>query len=238
MLVNLNLGLVLTQCPINSVDKPHSTQPTPKSAKGRKSVTPRSDGKSPGVPATVTQNRKGWCRNSATRNPREFVESVQSPTLISADKRKSDNIFDPESAFKTRRQASYEKLFDMTRKEKPKNMPTLGRVRTLDKAMITKMKTAAPLLPTRSTKPLTMPVEFNLSSRTRSERRVSFELPKRQSPKGPLAAVKASEVARKTRLIFVEKIDGSRVSKAHDKASSKACHVVQHSLLTLMVGGC
>ncbi|PJF19042.1 hypothetical protein PSACC_01149 [Paramicrosporidium saccamoebae] len=206
--------------PSPDVDKPHSTQPTPKSAKSRNSVTPRSDGKSPGVPATVTQNRKGWSRNSEARNSHEFMESGQSPTLIGADKRKSDNIFDPEPSPKTRKQASYEKLFEMTRREKPRQVATLGRVRTPDKAMIVKMKTAAPLLPTRSTKPLTMPVEFNLSSRTRSEKRVSFELPRQKSIKGPLAAVKASEVAWETKLMFLEKVDSSRVPKAHDKTSS------------------
>lgn len=48
--------------------------------------------------------------------------------------------------------------------------PRLGIVRTPDRIKLERLKTAAPLLPARSTKPLTIPVEFNISSFKKSVR--------------------------------------------------------------------
>ena len=47
--------------------------------------------------------------------------------------------------------------------------PRLGRVRTPDRVKLERLKTAAPMLPIRSTKPLTVPIEFNFSKRTNSQ---------------------------------------------------------------------
>lgn len=53
----------------------------------------------------------------------------------------------------------------------------LGKVRTPDKVKLERLKTAAPLLPIRSTKPLTVPVEFKFSERIKNNREVSFAHP-------------------------------------------------------------
>lgn len=65
--------------------------------------------------------------------------------------------------------------------------PQLGKVRTPDRVKLARLKMAAPLLPTRSTKPLTVPVEFNFSNRTRSYKeeettKSTFQVPNKPKP--------------------------------------------------------
>lgn len=121
--------------------------------------------------------------------------ALPSPQVVAAPKRDSLNVFDEAerqrekspSASSTRH-ATYESLFAMTSKKKsaPPSQaaaptkpiepcrnkevlkavsPKLGKVRTPDRVKLERLKTAAPLLPTRSTKPLTVPVEFNFAER-------------------------------------------------------------------------
>lgn len=159
------------------LDKPHSTQITPRLTRIEKSPA--------APPSTVTQNRRRY----SNENKDETTElddhfAVLSPGLIENHHRTSNNIFDTDDSSKLRRQASYEKLFQMTKKKvraphktTDPEEPQLGKIRTPDKLKIARLKTAAPLLPARSTKPLTIPMEFKFSDRVRSDRRVSFDIP-------------------------------------------------------------
>ena len=153
-------------------------------------------GQSPQVPPTVTQNRRRYSNEQSLRvdataktttTPLEPSGSgghfVQSPMVIVNSKSNSSNMFQNEPSPSAKRQNSYEKLFQMTKKDHQRDKmetfePQLGKVRTPDKVKLAKLKTAGPLLPTRSTKPLTVPMEFNFSERTRSQKRVSFDLSK------------------------------------------------------------
>lgn len=118
------------------------------------------------------------------------------------------------------RHASYEALFDMTSKRRTaplaKEMtpvkstdgycnkgdlikavsPKLGKVRTPDRVKLERLKTAAPLLPTRSTKPLTVPVEFKFSER--KPRSISSTSEVANTEMRPLPKTQVNQIIRQT----------------------------------------
>lgn len=216
------------------------------------------EGRSSGVPPTVTQNRRRLGEKSnqtvssvdKSSNPNVFqqsnnaVDMAPSPMIISGNKRSSNNVFE-ESTFRVppvpepnyRNPPPYEHLFEMCKsKQSSKKVPMarsphLGKVRTPDKAKLARLKTAAPLLPTRSTKPLTLPEEFNFAVRPPKKqvqatgRRVSFELPRKKPP--PLLL---SRPPTKVHCILVllpethciEEINGPRIAHVDDPNQTKA----------------
>lgn len=155
-------------------------------------------------------------RRTPPERPPNDMLSGQSPLMIRGDKRSSNNVFEetpltaeplsfpvpaPAPEPNHHRPPPYEHLFEMRRSKRSSKKipmarsPQLGRVRTPDKAKLARLRTAAPLLPTRSTKPLTVPETFQFADRPlqREKRRVSFDLP-RKKPAPPALARSTIEV--------------------------------------------
>lgn len=180
------------------LDKNHSVD-TP-----RAKNTPKSNASSIGVPATVTQNRRraedvdeGFSRDGSllakltpTSCAPDGEHLLNSPLVVanSGSSRHSNNIFEKESHSENGLGSNYEKFFQMKKKSaadkpaKPKaaeitvpETPEFGKVRTPDKMRISRLKLAGPLLPAKSTKPLTIPVEFSFADRPTTNRRHSLE---------------------------------------------------------------
>jgi hypothetical protein len=189
----------------NFIEKRHS----PETAKS--TCTPKGLELSPQVPPTVTQNRRRYSNEQSLHVEETPLEPsgsgghfVQSPMVVVNSKSSSSNMFQSGPSPSTKRQNSYEKLFQMTKKDQHHHQrdrtethePQLGKVRTPDRVKLAKLKTAGPLLPTRSTKPLTVPMEFNFSERTRPQKRVSFDLSKNAvRPIPPIPTIKKTAIA-------------------------------------------
>lgn len=188
-------------------------------------------------------------------NKAAVVTAVPSPQVIMAPTRNSLNIFDEAEKQKERspstRHASYEALFDMTSKRRTASLtkeaplikstdghhnkevliravsPKLGKVRTPDRVKLERLKTAAPLLPTRSTKPLTVPIEFKFSERKSRSNSVTSELANAEMR--PLPKTQVNQIIKQTvrlnlscaplvplNLICLEALDHSRVTSTDD----------------------